>query len=120
MNAKELREAAQRLIEYPEANPDDVTGLADYILATVRDDDDEPVAWEWLAERMTLLPDDCDVVERLASGPMYVHRFHGPLTYVVSCVKNDGEHAAVNPPESRGQFRSLCRGLSIDLKEGGQ
>jgi hypothetical protein len=117
VNAKELREAAT---EVRRCGSEPACDIADYILVTVRDDDDEPVTWDWLAERMTLLPDDRYRVERRTIGSMYVHRHHGPLVFVVNCVEIDGEYAALNPPKTRGQFRSLCRGLGIELKEVGQ
>ena len=100
MNAKELREAAQRLIDYPEANPDDVTGLADHILATVRDDDDEHADQAW----QSLVTFD----SAIGDGKWIVAKMFDTWDDIP---KSD---------KTRGQFRSLCRGLGIALKEGWQ
>ena len=136
MNAKELREAADSLKRYssemirhrlkllPGQSRNDADNvllgtisLADYILATVRDDDDEPCGWEWFG---TVWPEDCTVVEAWPdkdnSIAVYVRNQAGDFDQYVTHLR------------TRGDVRLLCRGLGISmteyiddpLKEGGQ
>lgn len=49
MNSKELIEAANRLLEMPDAHRD-LTAVCLHALATVREDDDEPATEEWAQE----------------------------------------------------------------------
>lgn len=130
MNAKELRQAAEvavmqwdnhdrhRLVTGDEVllnsdgEPDEVT-FARHILATVREDDDEPVS----EERFRSISNStfCGFPAVLhALG----HRGVAWLDYGPAVTFGDDEfdilpvHLA-----TMGQFRSLCRGLGIELKE---
>jgi len=122
VNAKELREAAEKSrawyvtpnLEDAHRNiPDHVfyTGyhLATYILATVRDDDDELITPLWLSQWGECLV-DCRKI-----GILCIDLYDGNW----SVIGEFGE-VYIKPQEKRGQFRSLCRGLGIELKEGGQ
>ena len=125
MNAKELRQAAEFLraeanhsVEtigpdrsWLQTRRDDVRlACAEHILSTVRDDDDEPVSEEWLeisCERKTartFAVKSLEVFTRTKD--------------VWLCNPAAGEkYASI---KTRGQFRSLCRGLGVELKEVGR
>ena len=107
MNAKELREAAQRLIDNVrlwEADKLDLDLIeaADYILAKVRDDDDEYADQVW----QSLVTFDAAI----GDGKWIVAKMFDTWDDIPKSRSN----------KTRGQFRSLCRGLGIELKEGGQ
>ena len=100
MNAKELREAAQRLIDnvrlWEADHLDlDLVEIADHVLATVRDDDDEHVNKDWAHQSC------CDFA-----------------AYLQCDCCDDG--IWLRGIETRSEVRSLCRGLGVELKEGGQ
>ena len=98
MNAKELRVIAEKLADCATDNPmwQKFGYVAGYVLATVRDDDDEPSTDEW---ECTLL---CEA-ELTLNQSSYVF-------YVWGDARNPGKR-------TRGQFRALCKGLGIELKE---
>ncbi len=125
MTAKELRQAAEytvtmwdnhdskRLVAGDElffnsdGEPDNVT-FARHILSTVRDDDDELVTYEWL----------CSTKKPYLMSRKVTWNFDG---YTVS-VNSSGarlhcNHMPIVSVQTRGQFRSLCKGLGIELKE---
>jgi len=111
MNAKELRAAAEvavmqwdnhdrhRLVAGDDVllnshgEPNEVT-FARHILATVREDDNEPVTEEW-------------------RGAATV----GQSLNTICFISDIEDHPRVSGCKTRGQFRSLCRGLGIELKE---
>jgi hypothetical protein len=125
MNAKELRQTAAyiveqwdnhdkfRMVEGDEAfmnadgEPDAVT-FARHILATVREDDDELVTYEWLCSTKTPYMENRKIwwnfdgyAVSLSSSGARFHCNHMPIASV----------------QTRGRFRSLCKGLGIELKE---
>lgn len=113
MTAKELRQAAEytvtmwdnhdskRLVAGDElffnsdGEPDSVT-FARHILSTVRDDDDEPADRRWQGEAMMRSSANFGMCQTVYAIWDQVSKSGG---------------------QSRGQFRSLCRGLGIELKE---
>ena len=105
MNAKELREAAIEITNHG----NELALMADHILATVRDDDDEPITPLWLSQWGECLV-DCRKI-----GILCIDLYDGNW----SVIGEFGE-VYIKPQEKRGQFRSLCRGLGIELKEGGK
>lgn len=125
MTAKELRRQAEYLVEQwdshdkfrtvegdaafmnADGEPDAVT-FARHILSTVRDDDDELVTYEWL----------CSTKKPYLMSRKVTWNFDG---YTVS-VNSSGarlhcNHMPIVSVQTRGQFRSLCRGLGIVLEE---
>jgi hypothetical protein len=122
MNAKELREAAQRLIDNVrlwEADKLDLDliEVADYVLATLRDDDDDLIDADWLAE---VTEGECDRASTLVSVNVteelyFVGDIDHPQRWQVWF--NEYE---IGECCNRAGFRLLCRGLGIELKEGGQ
>lgn len=110
MNAKKLRQAAERTMDYDESDDTDIDEIARHILATVREDDDEPVTEERVrrcgfsrnAEGILELKYDYDTWLQFTEGcRVWIDRGDGSV-----CV------GVVN---NMGQFRSLCRGLGIEL-----
>lgn len=118
MSAKELRAAASDVagacddeflkVEGYWTVPDRMMiaksqSIAAHILATVREDDDEPIDEAWLRSQS---------------------RTDGLLLTMMTFVRRlDGYHLEVNGHESanpttRGEFRALCRCLGVTLKEG--
>ena len=127
MNAKELREAAAWIKERIEGemmecanNPsyldeygksiEDERACVDYILATVRDDDDEPVTSFWLSGFGDVMDGFHYIGIICVDATEWEWSLSGMFASSVS----------IHAPKTRGQFRSLCRGLGIALKEGGQ
>ena len=97
MNAKELRQAAGEALRCVVYDGDEqaVEVIARHVLATVRDDDDEPSTDEW---ECTLLRE----AKLTLNQSSYVFYFWGDA-------RNPGKR-------TRGQFRALCEGLGIELK----
>lgn len=125
MRSKELIEAAERrwkqalheLIEYNEEDHDDpdmkshwedMLEMSNHILATVRADDDEPVNDKWFSSVF----EQC-VSQRYEFGTNCIMEIdeENESWYVWSYGDRLGE------VKTRGQFRQLCRGLGIELKE---
>lgn len=118
MNAKELRQAAEytvtmwdnhdskRLVACDElffnsdGEPDNVT-FARHVLATVLDDDDELVSEDWLSTVETSRP----FITHVGSDVIDAHYWGFSTRHLWGT--------------TRGQFRSLCKGLGIELKEKG-
>lgn len=133
MNAKELRQTAAyiveqrdnhdkfRMVEGDEAfmnadgEPDAVT-FARHILATVREDDDEPVTRDFLNSHSTA-----------SFGEALYSRYEFTDNLSVGFVAEEYESnraawmfGAIKIPvdiKTRGQFRALCKGLGLELKE---
>lgn len=125
MNAKALRRAAERVKYRLEGemleclnNPDyhkeyggsieEERECVEYIFATVREDDDEPVTYENL----------CSIKKPYMENRKIWWNFDG---FTVS-VNSSGarfrcNHMPIASAQTMGQFRSLCRGLGIVLKE---
>ena len=112
MNAKQLIEAAKEIAqsaaEYSRMASfigrvdadeklwwEQVTHVADHILATVRADDDEPVSMKWI---------EALGINEITIGMKQMHYL--PQDMLI------GYHG-----KTRGQFRALCVGLGIELKE---
>lgn len=128
MNAKELRAAAEvavmqwdnhdrhRLVAGDDVllnshgEPNEVT-FARHILATVRDDDDEPVTYERLAAFGPKVRDDEMGGVELSFGCLEIYGARDNECLWIASSKDS------NAMLDMGQFRSLCRGLGIELKE---
>lgn len=95
-DAKELRAAAKQIKVWSRGDP---LKLADYILATVREDDGEeqPHLSMAVCFNATIIVDSIGV---------YVRDGHGRSSMIR------------NGRPTRGQFRELCRGLGIDPPTG--
>lgn len=101
MNAKELRQAAEWLHKIRLACSNHTCTLIDYVLATVRGDDDELIDELWFIKQK---------------------RVDGPLRMIVLVRRPEGFHLEVNGyesdrPATRGDFRTLCRSLGVKLEE---
>lgn len=118
MNAKELRQAAEITRHFIEREDDDlnviaghIENIAAHILSTVRDDDDEPVSKEWF-EEVIGDPLDLQTIE-----PWFIW-WHSTRELLMGPEGGSvGPEPLTLPIKTRGQFRSLCRGLGIELKE---
>ena len=128
MNAKELRQAAKytvtmwdnhdskRLVAGDElffnsdGEPDSVT-FARHILSAVRGDDDEPVTYEWLS-----------YIKKpyMANRKIWWNLDGYTVSISSSCARFHCNHMPFASVQTRCQFRSLCRGLGIELKEVGR
>lgn len=129
MSAKELIEAAKRLREchgdwrYIEGNStfhEDVIASCDHILATVREDDDEPVTREWVDAETPL-------VNRSTSPYSRNYLIRGGVRLVASakpggfepCVLwcgSGNEFYEIGTP-TRGEVRSMLRGLRVPFNK---
>ena len=118
MNAKELRACAVHAVDDlvcdHRLNGDKIMQMCQYILATVREDDGEPLEWKWLATVLNAGISEQDA--KLFEIGNYltineVSNARGNL-HEVYC-----HFQKVATIKTRGQFRSLCRGLGIDMKE---
>ena len=116
MNAKELRRQAEYLVEQwdshdkfrtvegdaafmnADGEPDAVT-FARHVLSTVLDDDDELVSEDWLSTVETSRP----FITHVGSDVIDAHYWGFSTRHLWGT--------------TRGQFRSLCKGLGIELKE---
>lgn len=108
MNAKELIEAAKSVVEHKNH-----TGIKDYafifaehILATVREDDDEPVTPEWLESQGIINSgdaDDCQHCYIECEDGYAIQIFDGPERCVTLCDKKP----------TRGQLRKLLEALGV-------
>ena len=82
--------------------------LAEHILATVREDDGEPVTYEWI----------CSLKIPHMENRKILWNFDGYTVSVSSSgAKFHCNHMPIASVETRGQFRSLCKGLGIVLGE---
>ncbi|CAB4162608.1 hypothetical protein UFOVP785_68 [uncultured Caudovirales phage] len=108
MTAKELRQAAERTLNYDESSDTDIDTLAQYILSTVHDDNDELVTYEWI----------CSTKKPYMENRKIWWNFDG---YTVSTSSSSARfhcnHMPIASVKTRGQFRSLCKGLGIVLEE---
>jgi hypothetical protein len=104
VTSKELVEAAEWITQGG-LDPTTSEKLAEHILATVRADDDEPVTASWFA---------------ILLGS--IDRFEFGRGYSVERNENGQWEAwlcghCLRAIKTKGQFRQLCRGLGIALKE---
>ena len=127
MNAKELRQAAEKVVHQwdkhdryrttetdnlffnSDGEPDEVS-MANHILATVREDDDEPYDKDWgraVSGGSCLYLGDNFSIDIAACDLEYEDRSDcgGSFGYMSLSIK------------TRGDFRTLCRLLSKKLKE---
>jgi len=118
MNAKELRKVAEWLkyLAYPRVCYEEFRGIdgtetmekfntiAEYVLARLRDDDDEPVNEEWVSWSGAVKGEyGFWILGDVLSFGIIDHN-----------VIIDHWDSAI---KTRGQFRALCKGLGIELKE---
>ena len=107
MNAKELRQAAEHVAFIMEGSPC-AQELSKHILATVHDGDDELVTYEWLSS----------IKKPYMENRKVRWNFDGyTVSISSSCARFHCNHMPFASVQTRGQFRSLCRGLGIVLKE---
>ena len=129
MNAKELRQAAEYIVTMwdnhdskrivagdelffnSDGEPDSVT-FARHILSTVREDDDEQVTEERI-KRCGFSPNAEGTLELKYDYDTWLQFTDGGRVWVDM---GDGS-VCVGVVNNMGQFRSLCRGLGIELKE---
>jgi hypothetical protein len=97
-NPRELRISAQRCLECDEPLRRRIDALADYILATVRDDDGE----EQPTETVVILDGKGDIAVTQ----------HGVW---VRTIDSYGWVPLMRSIPTRGQFRALCRGLGVEV-----
>lgn len=115
MNAKELRRAA-RFVQRSNESSDQrnltkaVHVITSHILSTVRDDDDEPVTYERLEP---YIAKGCHRI--VGEHDITVRRYKEGLSLVLEESEYDG--IPITVPANMRQFRALCDGLGIDLKE---
>lgn len=103
MNAKELRQAAERQLNYDESSDAEIDQILRHILATVREDDDEEFDESKAAK---LLGEKYEI--KCTETRLFIMDHDKSLPHIgVSC----------RTPETMGQFRKLCEGLGIQLKE---
>lgn len=121
MTPKELRAAAEQLLRL-DCECDSYHGhrcekcktftpLARHIIATVREDDGEPVTTEWLIEVVPGEPDfddDCFMV----GNDISICKLGDVAKYGWEVWCHEYELGSV---KTRGQFRRLCEGLGIVL-----
>lgn len=105
MNAKELRQAADRVRDQyhhdtTSIDPDLVIDIAAHILATVREDDDEDMSW--------------DEAARQESHRTFFHVEARSSCWVAII---DGKRT-IAEFKTRGEFRALCRLLGVKIREG--
>lgn len=102
--------AGDELFFNSDGEPDSVT-FARHILATVREDDDEPVTTEMI--------DQCNSKgNSVAVSHTTVTHFKAlTTTMCVALLGQTGDWITIEKCKTRGQFRSLCKGLAIELKE---
>lgn len=117
MSAKELRKQAETLADCCTDNKlwaSQFDLVCHHILATVREDDDEEVTREWF-EQVFGDPLDIQTIE-----PWFIwwHSTRGLL--MGSEGGSVGPDPLTLPTKTRGQFRSLCRGLGIELQENAE
>jgi len=117
MNAKELRAAAELAVEWdgyihPEDKPafDAWKLLADHILPTVRDDDDEPFGGEWAKG---VVGDSFVPINSRFGLDVLGCR----IEYEVNTRYERSYGCLDSHIKTRGEFRQLCRLLGIVLKE---
>jgi hypothetical protein len=100
---RELRIAAQRCLECDEPLRRRIDALAEYILATVRDDDGE---------------DQPNIVVRFATWCLMSVSDVGLVMRVEHGRDDEYSQIRIQPKRpTRGQFRALCRGLGIEVPE---
>lgn len=124
MNAKELRQAAERILASCSTRfGEGVFSLASHILATVQEDGEEILTDEWLSSI------GGEVFE-YENDPGRCYCFHmdndvtlnievSSRTYLWD-VGNDHIVCELKPITTRSQFRSLMKGLGIDPKNKSQ
>lgn len=115
MTPKELRAAANHatndLIFDRRLNGDKIMQMCQYILATVREDDEEPVTEEMI--------DQCSSEgNSVAVSRTTVTHFKAlTTTMCVALLGPTGDWITAEKCKTRGQFRALCGGLGIVLEE---
>ena len=110
MNARKLRQAARRAIHYLQGDNyhEEAFECAEYILSTVRDDGDDPATYEKL----------CSIKKPYMENRKIWWNFDGFTVSVNSSgARFHCNHMPIASAQTMGQFRSLCRGLGIELKE---
>jgi len=123
MTPRELRAAAEGLNRYLQSDdvPEelicvmgDIECIARHILATVREDDDEPVTEEMI--------DQCSSEgNSVAVSRTTVTHFKAlTTTMCVALLGPTGDWITIEKCKTRGQFRALCEGLGVVLKEKNQ
>jgi len=119
MTPRALRNAAETVIgsqDHPSGWGGmicDAKRIARYILATEREDDDEPVTTEWLVEVVPGEPDyesDCFMVV----ADISICKIGDIEKYGWEVWCHEYELGSV---KTRGQLRKLCEGLGIVLEE---
>lgn len=126
-NSKELIAAAkavQQAVKQPSdddimdcsklCSDEQILALVDHVLATVRDDDDEPICWDWLKALTGY--------NREVSGSLVSVKVTEELSLVGDIEYPERWQVWFNEYEigecvDRAGFRSLCRGLGVELKE---
>lgn len=107
MNTKELIDFSMGMQQLDIYKGTGVWWMAQHILATVKPDDDDPLTDDWLSEIG-------DIVDDVICIAIIRKQVNDPN---MSLDGNELGEAYFRPPETRGQFRELCRGLGIELKE---
>lgn len=118
MTPKELRNAAVHtaddLVCDRRLNGDNIMQMCQYILATVREDDGEPLEWKWLATVLNAGISEQDAKLFEIGNHLTINEVsnsRGKL-HEVYC-----HFQKVATVKTRGQFRALCEGLGIVLRE---
>lgn len=114
MTSKELIEAAERIqydyhYDTTTMSPELALDLSEHILATVREDDDDEVADEWLRELS-----DYDSDQNISFGQLWYSTVRMEWTVIDENVDNE---VIIKTPQTKGQFRQLCQALGIPLNE---
>lgn len=115
MTSKELRATAEALDEIPDLAPD-VRSIAHYILATVREDDDEPVTVEWIdaetpLENRSVSPYHRNYLLR-GSIRLVAEACEGGFRPCVLWCGSGSEFSEI-PNPTRGEIRAMIRGIRI-------
>jgi len=120
MTPKELRSAAENFSQASYGylssgllNSDvcAVQSMARHILATVREDDYEPVTEEMIDQC------GCKGNSVSVSHTTVTHFKALTTTMCVALLGPTGDWITIEKCKTRSQFRSLCKGLGVELKE---
>jgi len=130
MTPKELRAAAGITNHFLERDEDDlnmiaghIETIARHILATVRDDDDELFNAEYVDVHFSPTPQDAEIGEPVwywMSDGLFLLRDEYGVWTINTPDSNEMMWHPVARIKTRGQFRKLCEGLGIVLKENAQ